>query len=76
MKLVVLGAAALAAATLVAAPVAAQVVVKERTEIGGEVRHDNGLHRGWYKHRAECRVVKVKTTLPSGKVIIKTRRSC
>ena len=76
MKLVVLGAAALAVATLVAAPVAAQVVVKERTEVGDEVRHDNGLHRGWYKHRAECRVVKVKTTLPSGKVIIKTRRSC
>jgi hypothetical protein len=44
--------------------------------VGDDVRHDEGLHRGWYKHRAECRVVKVKTTLPNGNVIIKTRRSC
>ncbi len=73
MKFVVLGAAALAAATLVAAPVAAQVVIKERTTVG----EDMGRHEGWRRHRAEeCRVVKVKTTLPSGRVIIKTRRSC
>ena len=41
------------------------------------IRHyDRGHHYGWYKHRAECRTVRVRTKLPNGNVIIKTRRSC
>ena len=58
-----------------AGPASAQVVIHER----GNVVHrhvDRGHHYGWYKHRAECRTVRVRTRLPNGNVIIKTRRSC
>jgi len=76
MKMVVLCAAA--AATLATAiPVSAQVVVRDRDDV--IIRdHDRGWHRhhGWYRHHAECRTVRVRTRLPNGNVIIKTRRSC
>lgn len=68
MKFFVFGAAAILAATL-AVPATAQVVVKERTVIK---QGDDG----WRRHRADCRIVKVKTRLPNGNVIIKTRRHC
>jgi pyrimidine deaminase RibD-like protein len=70
MRLVILSAAALAVATLAVAPAVAQVVVKERVTVGE--RHDDN----WRRHHNECRVVKVRTRLPNGNVIIKTRRSC
>ena len=74
MRLVVLG-TALGMALLYAAPASAEVVIRERE---GVVREhvDRGHHYGWYKHHAECRTVNVRTRLPNGDVIVKTRRSC
>ena len=74
MKMVVV-AAAVAAVVAGAVPASAQVVVRDRDTVVH--RHvDRGHHYGWYKHRADCRVVKVRTRLPNGNVIIKTRRTC
>ena len=78
MKFLVLS-AAIAATVLGVLPASAQIVVQERS--GGDrvvVRQhsDSGRHNGWRRHRNECRVVKTKTRLPNGNVIIKTRRSC
>jgi hypothetical protein len=74
MRLVVLG-TALGMALMYAVPASAEVVIRERE---GVVREhvDRGHHYGWYKHHAECRTVKVRTRLPNGDVIVKTRRSC
>ena len=72
MKVLVIAAAA--AATLFATlPASAEVVVRER---GDAVVVGHGHHYGWRRHHAECRVVKVRTRLPNGNVIIKTRRTC
>jgi hypothetical protein len=78
MKILVLS-AAIAATVLGVIPASAQVVIKER--VGGDrvvVRQhtDSGRHHGWRRSHADCRVTKVKTRLPNGNVIIKTRRSC
>jgi hypothetical protein len=78
MKLLVLG-AVLAATVMGALPASAQVVIQERGDRDRVVvreRMDNGRHNGWRRHHNECRVVRVKTRLPNGNVIIKTRRSC
>jgi hypothetical protein len=59
-----------------AGPASAQIVIHD---LGGVVVHrhvDRGNHYGWYRHHAECRTVRVRTRLPNGNVIIKTRRSC
>ena len=73
MKMVVV-AAAVAAVVAGAVPASAQVVVRDRDAVVH--RHvDRGHHYGWYKHRADCRVVN-RTRLPNGNVIIKTRRTC
>lgn len=72
MKILVLGAAIAATVIGAALPASAEVVVRER--VG--VHHDRGWHHGWRNHHADCRVVRVKTRLPNGNVIIKTRRSC
>lgn len=78
MKLFIIGAAA--AATLFAAlPASAQVEVRgpgASVVVGERDHYDRGYHRGWRHHYAECRVVKVKTRLPNGDVVIRTRRSC
>lgn len=76
MKSVVVG--AVIAATLAAAiPVSAQVVVRDREDvIIRDHEHGSNRHRGWYRDHAECRTVHVRTHLPNGKVVIKTRRSC
>jgi hypothetical protein len=50
-------------------------VVRERDN-GIVVRHDRGHHYGWRNHRAECQMVRVRTRLPNGDVIVKTRSSC
>jgi hypothetical protein len=74
MRMVVV-CAAVATMLAGAIPASAQVVVRDRDAVGH--RHvDRGHHYGWYKHRADCRVVKVRTRLPNGNLIIKTRRRC
>jgi hypothetical protein len=78
MKLLVLG-AVLAATVMGALPASAQVVIQERSHRDRVVvreHMDRGRHEGWRRSHAECRVVRVKTRLPNGNVIIKTRRSC
>ena len=75
MKALVLT-AALGAMVLGTLPASAEIVVRERHN-GVTIRHvDRGHHHGWRRHRAECKTVKVRTRLPNGNVIIKTRRSC
>ena len=76
MKFIVLG-AAMATVLAAAVPVSAQVVVRDREDV--IIRdHEHGWkhHRGWYRDHAECRTVRVRTQLPNGKMVIKTRRSC
>ncbi|MGC1847067.1 MAG: hypothetical protein WA707_05760, partial [Pseudolabrys sp.] len=75
MKLVVLG-AAVGTMLLGAVPASAQVAVHDRDDVVVHRHYDRGHHYGWYKHHAECRTVRVRTKLPNGNVIIKTRRSC
>ena len=76
MKSVVLGAAV--AATLTAAvPALAQVAVRDREAvIIRDHEHGWNRHGSWYRDRAERRTMRVRTHLPNGKVVIKTRRSC
>jgi hypothetical protein len=76
MKTVVLG-AAIAATLAAAVPVPAQAVVRDREDV--IIRdHARDWHRrgGWYRDRAECRTLRVRTHLPNGNVVIRTRRSC
>lgn len=68
--------AAVGMALVSAAPVSAQVVVRDRDDAVVREHADHGHHYGWYRHHAECRTVKVRTRLPNGDVIVKTRRSC
>jgi len=75
MRVVVLFAAA-GMAVVSAAPASAQVVVRDRDDVVVREHVDRGHHYGWYRHHAECRTVKVRTRLPNGDVIVKTRRSC
>ena len=83
MKLLILG-AVLAATVLGALPAAAQVEIRaggDRDRVVVREHSDNGRHEGlrrenWRHHRAECREVRVRTRLPNGNVIFKTRRSC
>lgn len=59
-------------------PASAEVVVRDRDHDSVVVREhvDHGHHYGWERHHAECRTVRVRTQLPNGNVIVKTRRSC
>lgn len=90
MKFLVMS-AVIAATVIGALPASAQVVVQERMGDRSERvvvrehsdrgrhegwRHETRRHDGWRRHHADCRVVRVKTRLPNGNVIIKTRRSC
>ena len=76
MRLLILG-ATMGAAILGAVPASAEVVIRDRDDGVVVRRHvDRGYHYGWRRHHAECRVVRVRTTLPNGNVIIKTRRTC
>ena len=74
MKSIILG-IAMGALLLGVLPASAEVVVRERDN-GVVVRHDRGHHYGWRNHRAECQTVRVRTRLPNGDVIVKTRSSC
>lgn len=91
MKHLLIG-AVMSAALLGAVPASAQVVVKEKATVGVGVhrtynhhwRHRH--HRAWrspwrsgYSWRsgyASCEVVRIRTRLPNGKIVIRTRRSC
>lgn len=75
MRLVVLG-AVVGTMLVGAVPVSAQVVVHDRDDVVIHKHVDRGNHYGWYRHHAECRTVHVRTRLPNGNVIVKTRRSC
>jgi hypothetical protein len=75
MKMVVL-CVATGVALAGAGPASAQVVVHDRDSAVVREHYDHGYHHGWYRHHAECRTVRVKTRLPNGNVIIKTRRDC
>jgi hypothetical protein len=73
MKFAILG-AVIAATVLGALPASAEVVVRAGGNgIAVGERHHN---EGWRNHHAECRTVRTRTVTPSGRVIIKTRRSC
>ena len=74
MKSIILG-TAVGALLLGVLPASAEVVVRERDN-GAVVRHDRGHHYGWRNHRAECQTVRVRTRLPNGDMIVKTRSSC
>jgi hypothetical protein len=81
MKFLVMS-AVIAATVIGALPASAQIVVQQRDH-GARVvvrdHSDRGRHYGWRhesRRHADCRVVRVKTRLPNGNVIIKTRRSC
>ena len=76
MKFVLLGAAV--AATLAAAnPVSAQAGVRDREDvIIRDHEHGRNRYRSWYRDHAECRVIRVRTRSPDGKIVIRTRRSC
>jgi len=75
MRLVVI-CAAVGAMLAGAAPVSAQVVVRDRDDVVVRDHVDRDHHHGWWHHHAECRTVRVRTQLPNGNVIVKTRRSC
>jgi hypothetical protein len=74
--------AAIAATVMGALPASAQVVIRERGDATVVVRDRDGdrdglRHRSdWRRHHADCRVVKVRTRLGNGDVVIKTRRMC
>ena len=74
--------AAIAATVMGALPASAQVVIRERSDAAVVVRDRDGdrdgwrHRRDWRRHHADCRVVKVRTRLANGTVIVKTRRSC
>lgn len=74
MRMVVLCAAVGMLASAV--PASAQVVVRDRDDVVVREHVDRGHHYGWERHHAECRTVRVRTHLPNGDVIVKTRRSC
>jgi len=76
MKSVVLGAAA-AAILAVTNPASAEVVARNREDVViRDHEHGRKHHRSWYRDQAECRTVRVWTQSPSGKVVLKARRSC
>lgn len=78
MKHLMIGAAA-AAILSAALPASAEVVVRgsgAAVVVGERDHYDRGRHYGWRQHRAECRVVKVRSHRPDGSVVIRTHRTC
>lgn len=72
MRLAILG-AAMAATILGILPVSAQVVIREHDGDAAVVMH---RHHHWWHDRAECRTAYVRTVLPDGRVIVRTRHTC
>ena len=77
MRMVVL-CAAVGAVLVSALPASAEVVIREGGNVVVRDRDhvDRDRHHNWYRSHAECRTVRVRTELPNGKVIFKTRRDC
>ncbi len=79
MKIAILG-AVIVATVIGALPASAEVVVRAGGDgIAVQERHhgwEQGRHRGWRNSHAECRTVRSRIVTPSGRVIIKTRRTC
>ena len=75
MKMVVVGAAVVGMLAGVV-PVSAEVVVHDRDNVVVREHVDHDHHHGWWRSHAECRTVRVRTQLPNGNVVVKTRRSC
>lgn len=76
MRLFILS-AAIGATLLGALPASAQIVIQERGDRVVVREHaDRGRHEGWRNHHADCRVVRVRTRLPNGNVIVRSRRTC
>jgi len=87
MKIFLMGAAvgAMLWGALPAAPARADSVTVRAGENGVAVRTNSGYHRdrhhryyrsGWRSHYAGCRTVHVRTRLPNGNVVVRTRRTC
>ena len=75
MRLFVMS-AVIGATVLGVLPASAQGMMRDRND-GVVVRHmDRDHDRDWRRHHADCRVVRVRTRLANGNVIIRTRRSC
>jgi hypothetical protein len=51
-------------------------VVHDRDRVVVREHVDHGHHYGWRHNHAECRTVRVRTHLPNGNVIVKTRHTC
>lgn len=72
--------AAIAATVMGALPASAQVVIRERGDVVVRDRdgdRDGYRHRNeWRRHHADCRVVKIRTRMANGTVIIRTKRMC
>ena len=79
MKFAIMG-AVIAATVIGALPASAEVLVRAGGNgIAVQERHhgwEQGRHRGWRNHHAECRTIRSRTVTSSGRVITKTRRSC
>lgn len=76
MKSVALG-VAVAAMFAAINPTSGQAVVRDRDDvIIRDHEHGRNRDRSWYRDRAECRTVRIRTRLPDGQVIIKTKHSC
>jgi hypothetical protein len=84
MKKLFLIAAAFVAVS-VAVPANAQVNIRAgehgvgvRVGPGPGVHRDRGMRRGDVRrsHARDCRVTKSRTVMPSGRVVVKTRRVC
>jgi hypothetical protein len=73
MRLLILS-AAIAATVLGALPASAEVVIRagEGGVAVGERHHDEG----WRRSHAECRTVRERIETPSGRIVVKTRRTC
>ena len=75
MRLFVMS-AVIGATVLGVLPASAQGMMRDRDD-GVVVRHmDRDHDRDWRRHHADCRVVRVRTRLANGNVIVRTRRSC
>lgn len=77
MKHLVIGVVS-AAALFAALPASAEVVVRAPGAgvVIGDGHHHGWRERHWHRSYAECRTVRVKTRLPNGDVVTRTRRSC
>jgi hypothetical protein len=68
--------AVIGATVLGVLPASAQGMMRDRDD-GVVVRHmDRDHDRDWRRHHADCRVVRVRTRLPNGNVIVRSQRTC